>query len=294
MNYSLNNEIINRVTAELSEPKSYAGLYHQHPEGQPLPSPEALGDCLDLLRSILFPGYYGSATIHEATIHYHIGVYTERLHRLLCKQILYSLCFEGRHGGECCSDALEARALQLAGAFIAELPRLRELLSGDVEAAYEGDPAARSIGEVICCYPSVWAMTHHRVAHALHRLGVPLLPRMISELSHRQTGIDIHPAASIGSHFFVDHGTGVVIGETAVIGKHVKLYQGVTLGAKSFPRAEDGTLVRGIERHPIVGDHVVIYSNATILGRITIGEGARIGANLWITEDVPAGSILSR
>ena len=168
------------------------------------------------------------------------------------------------------------------------------MLALDVEAAYQGDPAAESIGEIICCYPSLKAITYHRIAHKLYELQVPLLPRIISEITHSETGIDIHPAAHIGESFFIDHGTGVVIGATCIIGSRVKLYQGVTLGAKSFPKADDGSLIKGIERHPIIGDNVIVYSNTTLLGRINIGESARIGANMWITEDVPAGQSLSR
>ncbi len=294
MNYGQNNTIINEAVTALSEPKSYRGLYRHNPEGQPLPSREVLSECLALVQAIVFPGYYGTSTLDDSTIAYHIGVNVDRLHRLLSKQILYSLCFERQEGEQCCSDNLSDKALALSADFVAYLPALRTLLSTDVEAAYMGDPAASSIGEVICCYPSLTALTYHRVAHKLHRLGVTLLPRMIAELAHSLTGIDIHPEAQIGSHFFVDHGTGVVIGATSIIGNRVKIYQGVTLGAKSFPREEDGTLIRGLMRHPIIEDDVVIYSNTTILGRVTIGSKARIGANLWITEDVPSGSILSR
>lgn len=294
MDYSVNNDIINEVVSTLSEPSSYNGLYHHNPEGQPLPNTEVLSECLGLIRAIIFPGYYGSPSVHDSTIQYHIGVYVERLHRLLSKQILYSLCFGRNLSGSCKSDNLSSEVLHLAGAFISTLPELRRLLSTDVEAAYQGDPAASSIGEVICCYPSILALTYYRVAHNLHKLGIPLLPRMITELAHNETGIDIHPAARIGSHCFIDHGTGVVIGATCIIGTHVKIYQGVTLGAKSFPKEQDGSLIRGLERHPIIEDNVVIYSNTTILGRVTIGEGSRLGANMWITEDVPPHTRLSR
>lgn len=294
MNYTFNSSIINRTVEQLSEPKSYRGLYRHAPEGQPLPSQEVLGECLALVQSIIFPGYYGISAIHDSTIRYHIGVHLERLHRLLSKQILYSLCFARQEGSTCQEDEQQAKALELAGQFVEYLPELRRLLATDAIAAYEGDPAASSMGEVICCYPSLLALTYHRAAHKLHLIGVPLLPRMIAELAHRLTGIDIHPAASIGTHCFIDHGTGVVIGATCIIGNNVKLYQGVTLGAKSFPREATGELKRGIARHPILGDNVVIYSHATLLGRITIGSGVRIGANLWVTEDIPNNTILSR
>lgn len=296
MNYSLNNATINSVVDKLSQPQSYEGLYHHNPEGQALPSEQAVREFIALVRSTIFPGYYSSSSLHDSTITYHLGVAVERMHRVLAKQILYSLCFAEQEicKGESCNSEQEYKALNIAGAFISYLPELRRMLSLDVEAAYQGDPAAESIGEIICCYPSLKAITYHRIAHKLYELQVPLLPRIISEIAHSETGIDIHPAARIGESFFIDHGTGVVIGATCIIGSRVKLYQGVTLGAKSFPKADDGSLIKGIERHPIIGDNVIVYSNTTLLGRINIGESARIGANMWITEDVPAGQSLSR
>lgn len=296
MNYSLNNATINSVVDKLSQPQSYEGLYHRNPEGQALPSEQAVREFIALVRSTIFPGYYSSSSLHDSTITYHLGVAVERMHRVLAKQILYSLCFAEQEicKGESCNSEQEYKALNIAGAFISYLPELRRMLALDVEAAYQGDPAAESIGEIICCYPSLKAITYHRIAHKLYELQVPLLPRIISEIAHSETGIDIHPAARIGESFFIDHGTGVVIGATCIIGSRVKLYQGVTLGAKSFPKADDGSLIKGIERHPIIGDNVIVYSNTTLLGRINIGESARIGANMWITEDVPAGQSLSR
>ena len=296
MNYSLNNATINSVVDKLSQPQSYEGLYHHNPEGQALPSEQAVREFIALVRSTIFPGYYSSSSLHNSTITYHLGVAVERMHRVLAKQILYSLCFAEQEicKGESCNSEQEYKALNIAGAFISYLPELRRMLALDVEAAYQGDPAAESIGEIICCYPSLKAITYHRIAHKLYELQVPLLPRIISEIAHSETGIDIHPAAHIGESFFIDHGTGVVIGATCIIGSRVKLYQGVTLGAKSFPKADDGSLIKGIERHPIIGDNVIVYSNTTLLGRINIGESARIGANMWITEDVPAGQSLSR
>lgn len=296
MNYSLNNATINSVVDKLSQPQSYEGLYHHNPEGQALPSEQAVREFIALVRSTIFPGYYSSSSLHDSTITYHLGVAVERMHRVLAKQILYSLCFAEQEicKGESCNSEQEYKALNIAGAFISYLPELRRMLALDVEAAYQGDPAAESIGEIICCYPSLKAITYHRIAHKLYELQVPLLPRIISEIAHSETGIDIHPAARIGESFFIDHGTGVVIGATCIIGSRVKLYQGVTLGAKSFPKADDGSLIKGIERHPIIRDNVIVYSNTTLLGRINIGESARIGANMWITEDVPAGQSLSR
>ena len=296
MNYSLNNATINSVVDKLSQPQSYEGLYHHNPEGQALPSEQAVREFIALVRSTIFPGYYSSSSLHDSTITYHLGVAVERMHRVLAKQILYSLCFAEQEicKGESCNSEQEYKALNIAGAFISYLPELRRMLALDVEAAYQGDPATESIGEIICCYPSLKAITYHRIAHKLYELQVPLLPRIISEIAHSETGIDIHPAARIGESFFIDHGTGVVIGATCIIGSRVKLYQGVTLGAKSFPKADDGSLIKGIERHPVIGDNVIVYSNTTLLGRINIGESARIGANMWITEDVPAGQSLSR
>jgi len=174
--------------------------------------------------------------------------------------------------------------------FMDKLPKIRELLASDAVAAFEGDPAAKQIGETIFCYPSITALLHHRISHELYKLNVPLIPRIISERAHSLTGIDIHPGASIGERFFIDHGTGTVIGETTIIGNNVRIYQGVTLGAKSFPMDEKGLPIKDIPRHPIVEDNVVIYAGATILGRITIGKNAEIGGNVWVTHDVEAGS----
>nr|MCR5314085.1 serine acetyltransferase [Bacteroidaceae bacterium] len=178
--------------------------------------------------------------------------------------------------------------------FIAKLPEIRRKLATDVIAAYNGDPAAKSYGEIISCYPIIKAITNFRIAHELLLLEVPLIPRMLTEMAHSETGIDIHPGATIGNYFTIDHGTGVVIGETCIIGNNVKLYQGVTLGAKSFPCDEEGNPIKGIPRHPILEDDVIVYSNASILGRITIGRGATIGGNIWVTQDVPAGTFISQ
>ncbi|MFZ3120859.1 MAG: serine O-acetyltransferase EpsC, partial [Variovorax sp.] len=189
---------------------------------------------------------------------------------------------------------IDARATAAVRAFGASLPQIRRLLDSDVLAAYQGDPAARSVDEVLLCYPGVLAMIHHRLAHRLYQLGLPLLARIVAELAHGQTGIDIHPGATIGAGFFMDHGTGVVIGETAVIGERVRVYQAVTLGAKRFPLGADGHLQKGLPRHPIVEDDVVIYAGATILGRVTLGAGATIGGNVWVTDDVPPGASVTQ
>ena len=189
---------------------------------------------------------------------------------------------------------LESLAASITRRFAADLPQIRAKLVSDLHAAYQGDPAASSISEILLCYPGITAIIHYRLAHALHRLGVPLIARIVSELAHSATGIDIHPGAEIGSSFFIDHGTGVVIGETAVIGKRVRLYQAVTLGAKRFPVGSDGSLEKGLARHPIVEDDVVIYAGATVLGRITIGRGSSIGGNVWLTHSVPPGSQITQ
>ena len=212
--------------------------------------------------------------------------------RDLLVQVRRELRFES--GLETTSNADREQASAITQEFAKRLPHIRSLLESDIQAAYEGDPAARSIDEILVCYPGFTAITHYRLAHELHRLGAPLIARMISEIAHSATGIEIHPGAQIGGSFFIDHGTGVVIGETAIIGEHVRLYQAVTLGAKRFPLDEHGALIKGNIRHPIVEDDVVIYAGATILGRITIGRGSTIGGNVWLTRSIPPGSSISQ
>ena len=282
--------ILTQAVDELSESESYKGLFHQHTDGNPLPSAKVLRDIIELARAIIFPGYFGNSTVNSRTVTYHIGVNVERLFDLLTEQILAGLCFAGDGECNCCTELQREEAALLAAKFISNLPAMRRTLATDVEAAYNGDPAAQSFGEVISCYPAIRAISNYRIAHELLKLGVPLIPRIITEMAHSETGIDIHPGAEIGGYFTIDHGTGVVIGETCIIGNNVKLYQGVTLGAKSFPLDEDGKPIKGIPRHPILEDNVIVYSNATILGRITIGQGATVGGNIWVTEDVPAGA----
>ena len=279
------NVTFDQIIRNLSDGNTLQGLFHEHRDGDPLPSGPALGEIIELCRSILFPGFFGNSNLNSNTLPYHIGVALERLHGLLCEQIRAGLCFECR---ECGTE----KARQLATKFIGQLPHLRQLLATDVEAAYNGDPAAESYGEIISCYPVIKAITNYRIAHELLILGVPLIPRIISEMAHSETGIDIHPAAKIGHHFTIDHGTGVVIGATCIIGNHVKLYQGVTLGAKSFPLDEEGNPIKGIPRHPILEDNVIIYSNATILGRITLAHDTIVGGNLWVTESTRPGEHL--
>ena len=284
--------LLAQTVTELSEDSSLKGLFHEHQDGDPLPSGKVLHEIIELCRAILFPGFYGKSTVNHHTITYHIGVNIERMYNLLTEQIHAGLCFDAKETGDCACDTKREKAIDLAGQFISRLPALREVLATDVEAAYNGEPEAESYGEIISCYPIIKALSNYRIAHELLLLGVPLIPRIITEMAHSETGIDIHPAARIGHHFTIDHGTGVVIGATCIIGNHVKLYQGVTLGAKSFPLDDDGHPIKGIPRHPILEDDVIVYSNATILGRITVGRGATVGGNIWVTEDVPAGARL--
>lgn len=276
---------------KLSNPQSFKGLFHPHRDGNPLPSGKVLEEIVILLRAILFPGYYGNSSVNTHTLHYHIGVDVERLYHLLSQQIQAGLCFVEYNQEDKCNCNLKQIAHKLASQLIERLPAIRETLSTDVIAAFNGDPAAENTSEVISCYPIIKTLTNYRVAHELAMLGVPLIPRMLTELAHSETGIDIHPNARIGKYFTIDHGTGVVIGATCVIGDNVKIYQGVTLGAKSFPLDSDGNPIKGIPRHPIIENNVVIYANATVLGRITIGDGCVIGANMWVTEDMQADTV---
>ncbi len=276
------------VISKLSEYESLKKIYHEKREGESYPSSGALLEIIDLARAILFPGYYGSHSVNLKTLPYYIGVNVDRLSSLLEEQIVAGLLF----GSSADSDVSCVRkiARESTEAFLSRLPELRETLITDVESAYYGDPAAKSFAEIILCYPAIKAISNYRIAHELLVLGVPLIPRMIGEMAHSETGIDIHPGAKIGHHFTIDHGTGVVIGETCIIGNGVKLYQGVTLGAKSFEVDEFGNPVKNIDRHPIIEDDVVIYANATILGRITVGKGSVIGGNVWVTSDVSPNS----
>ena len=288
--------LLTTVATEMASPESLCGLFHEHRDGDPLPSQPELAEAMELCRSILFPGFYGKSNVNTQNLIYHIGVAMERLYGILCEQIQAGLCFStgwGEAYGETYVSAQNSRrgkASELAQAFVQKLPVLRQTLATDVEAAYLGDPAAETYGEVISCYPVIKAITNYRIAHELLTLGVPLIPRIITEMAHSETGIDIHPAATIGHHFTIDHGTGVVIGATCIIGNGVKLYQGVTLGAKSFPVDNQGNPIKGIPRHPILEDNVIVYANSTVLGRITIGHDAVIGGNIWVTEDVPPGT----
>ncbi|MBU1410393.1 serine O-acetyltransferase [Myxococcota bacterium] len=268
-------------------------LFHRHRHEVPMPSVAALEAIIDGLRAVLFPGYFGHSDLTPQNLRYHVGAGLDRTLGLLAEQIKRGYCFYCSTAELTCAEC-DARALRMTDEFAARLPAVQGLLSTDVQAAFSGDPAARHPGETVFCYPSITAMTHYRVAHELQHLGVPLIPRMITEFSHSRTGIDIHPGAHIGESFFMDHGTGIVIGETTIIGANVRLYQGVTLGAKSFPVDEHGNPLKGMPRHPIVEDDVTIYAGATILGRVTIGRGAVIGGNVWVTTSVPPAATITQ
>jgi serine O-acetyltransferase len=273
------------------------GLTRQEPNvpHPGLPSREALAWVVDELRSVLFPGYVGGhGGVNAEALTFHVGATLDRVLGTLEEQVSRALCFVCQEPDPARCAACEHQARTACAQFLSRLPEIKRLLATDVRAAYEGDPAATSPAETILCYPGILALTCQRLAHELYALDVPLLPRIITEHAHSLTGIDIHPGARIGESFFIDHGTGVVIGETTEIGRHVRLYQGVTLGARSFPLDEHGHPVKGIPRHPIVEDDVIIYSGATVLGRITIGAGSVIGGNVWLTHSVQPGSQVSQ
>jgi serine O-acetyltransferase len=281
-----NRKIVQQTIDALSKEESYEMVYMpQH--GRTMPSVIILEELVGKLREVIFPGYFGNSSLRPETYEYHIGVNVDKVYRMLSDQIKKGMCFSCINGKTRNCEECEQIGPQKAAAFIQRLPNIRHLLATDVQALFSGDPASKNAGEIIFSYPAIRAMTNHRIAHELHRLEVPLIPRIIAEMAHSETGIDIHPAAQIGESFAIDHGTGVVIGETAIIGKRVSLYQGVTLGAKSFPRDEAGDSIKGLPRHPILEDDVVIYSNASVLGRITIGKGSIIGGNVWVTKSFP-------
>ncbi len=259
-----------------------------HLDHCPLPSYEEVVAAVDDLTELIYPGYRRREGLHRGNISYYVGDLIDRLHDRLTRQIGRALRHEAGATSDCDGDAdYEALGQIKTLEFLEGLPNLRRVLAADVQAAYDGDPACKNLDEVIFCYPGLEAITVFRLAHLLHELEIPFIPRMMTEWAHKRTGIDIHPGATIGDHFFIDHGTGVVIGETCDIGEHVKIYQGVTLGALSFPTDGEGQLVRGQKRHPTIEDRVVIYANATILGgRTTLGHDAVIGSNVWLTSSV--------
>ncbi|VWX63436.1 Serine acetyltransferase, plasmid [Burkholderiales bacterium 8X] len=259
------------------------------PIGREFPSRDAIALALESLKGALFPMRLGPPDLRHESEDYYVGYTLDAALQSLWTQARLELNYSARHQPHEAED-IDRQATEAIRSFASALPDIRRMLDGDVLAAFEGDPAARSVDEVLLCYPGILAMIHHRLAHQLYTHGLPLLARITSELAHSQTGIDIHPGARIDTGFFIDHGTGVVIGETAVIGKRVRIYQAVTLGAKRFPTDAEGNLQKGLPRHPVVEDDVVIYAGATILGRVTLGKGAVIGGNVWITDDVPPGA----
>ncbi|WP_423127034.1 serine O-acetyltransferase EpsC [Gaoshiqia sp. Z1-71] len=281
---------INRAVDQLADAATYSMVCHEHRLGEPIPSTEKLNKIVNMSREILFPGYFGNTSLRQDAIRHYMGVYVDELFELLSEQIMAGLCFTCDDPKTFDMQERQRFAQGLASDFISYLPEIRRLLVTDVEAAFLGDPAAKSRSEVIFCYPAIRAISNYRIAHRLLELGVPLIPRIIGEMAHSETGIDIHPKAQIGESFTIDHGTGVVVGSTCIIGNNVKLYQGVTLGAKSFPLDEQGNPIKGVPRHPIVEDNVIIYAQATILGRIRIGKNSVIGGNVWVTNNVPPDS----
>jgi len=278
-------ELTNRIVQTYTTVGSINHLGHC-----PLPRYETILSIIEDLKEILFPGYRRRDGLHFGNVVYHVGDLIDGLYNRLSLQIARALCHSQSKDRECTPqkrNAFEGAAQAKTLAFLQELPRLREILAKDVEAAFSGDPACQSHDEVIFCYPGFEAVTVYRLANVLHKLGVPFIPRIMTERAHNETGIDIHPGATIGEHFFIDHGTGVVIGETCEIGNWVKIYQGVTLGALSFPRDEEGNLVRGSKRHPTIEDSVVIYANATVLGGKTVlGHDSVVGSSVWLTESI--------
>jgi len=258
-----------------------------------LPSREVLSGIVDDLQAALFPRHFGPPSLTEGSVDYFIGRTLDRVLHSLLEQVNRDLLLASELQEDTRLER-EQRANDIVRTFAAKLPSVRTLLESDILAAVQGDPAAHSIDEVLFCYPGVIALIRHRLAHELYELGVPLIARIIAEIAHSDTGIDIHPGAKIDRGFFIDHGTGVVIGETAIIGQNVRLYQGVTLGAKTFTVDERGFLLKGVARHPIIEDDVVVYAGATILGRIVIGRGSTIGGNVWLTRSVPPGSKITQ
>ncbi len=271
---------------------NYEGLASiNHRDGKDLPAKTIVIEILDDLLTILFPGYIGSHEITQANTRYILGSTLHSIYTRLVEEVDKSFKYVCRSVEKCPEDVCRRRAQIVVKEVLEKIPEIRVHLRGDLQAAYEGDPAAQSIDDVLLSYPFVLAIATYRIAHELYVRGVPLVPRIMSEYAHSQTGIDIHPGATIGKNFFIDHGTGVVIGETTEIGDNVKLYQGVTLGALSFPKDEKGRIIKGTKRHPTVGNDVIIYSGATILGGDTrIGDGAVIGGNAWITTSIPPGT----
>lgn len=280
-------ELTDRIVQSYTEVGTINHLGHC-----PLPKYEDVINVVEDLKEVIYPGYRRREKLHMGNVTYHVGDLIDRLHDVLTTQIARALQHEERVASEtepCGEEPIdfEAQGQAMTFDFLQKIPDLRGVLATDVRAAFDGDPACKNQDEVIFCYPGLEAVTVHRLAHELYKIGVPFIPRMMAEWAHKQTGIDIHPGARIGHHFFIDHGTGVVIGETCEIGNHVKLYQGVTLGALSFPTDSDGKLVRDVKRHPTLEDRVIIYASATVLGgKTVIGHNAVVGSSVWLTKSV--------
>ena len=290
-----NYETVPRDVVEaLCAPEAYQPTVHFGKHNIPMPSTEALAEIMELLRAILFPGYFMESDITPDNITYYTGAKLDKVLFLLTEQMKRGYCFFCETSLEQMCPTCASKPQETTYQLIQALPDIRRLLALDAQAAFEGDPAASRYGETILCYPSLRVMINQRIAHQLFKSGVPLIPRMMTEMAHSETGIDIHPGAQIGERFFIDHGTGVVIGETCVLGNNVKLYQNVTHGAKSFPLDEHGNPIKGIPRHPILEDGVIVYAGATILGRVTIGRNSMIGGNVWLTKSVPPDSKITR
>lgn len=282
------------IAAELCEQNRAAKILKKidRPYGQ-LPTRDTIVAIMEEIKSVFFPGYFSELDLDTDNRLYHVGAALDNIRFSLEEQIKRGFCFECGKTEADCPECTE-KAHETTNRLLVTLPGVQKLLFEDVRAAYEGDPAAKSPDETVFSYPGIQAVISYRIAHELYKLDVPIIPRVITEYAHSMTGIDIHPGAEIGEYFFIDHGTGVVIGETCVIGNRVRLYQGVTLGAKSFALDAKGNPVKGIDRHPIVEDNVIIYSGATILGRVVIGKNSVIGGNVWITYDVEPGSVISQ
>ena len=293
MSLNISDKRMTELVERLSTNNAMQKLYHEHRDGCPLPSGKVLGEIVDLMRAIVFPGYFGKSNIFLNSLRYPIGANVQQMRDLLEEQILAGLCFANAsaasdHNRETEFVLLEEKrrqAEEMAWKVIERLPHLQSMLATDVEAAYNGDPAAENYGEIISCYPVIRVLTNYRLAHELYVSNVPYIPRMMTEYAHSGTGIDINPGATIGEYFFIDHGTGVVIGETTEIGNNVKLYQGVTLGALSTRK---GQMLSNVKRHPTIGNNVTVYSNASILGGETVvGDNSTIGGGAFITSSVP-------
>lgn len=280
---------IDQVVAELRNSREVEHNVRHQGRIRELPSRRALLEVLDGVCAVLFPSHYGRSDVNESNIDFFVGDQLHLTLGMLQDQVRRGLLFISAQDEQDEAHSIQ-KAIDITSKFAAQLPTIRARLFTDLQAAYQGDPAATSSSEILLCYPGMTAIIYYRLAHALYQLGACLPARLISEIAHSTTGIDIHPAATIGGYFFIDHGTGVVIGETTIIGERVRLYQAVTLGAKRFQEGENGMLLKGNARHPIVEDDVVIYAGATILGRITIGKGSIIGGNVWLTHSVPPGS----